>query len=149
MSIPSIPLHYTKQQCDEYRRTINERMNRVEGMRESCTAEELAFFSSEGTYVDPLILYQTTDLPFDYDHDNLKQSAFQQISVCCGAGEPMSVTTIHRDFSLKSEWNDDLDPSNPIKQQTRALFDYIDTNAETLVNEMCELGLLQQCILAY
>ena len=91
-----------------------------------------------GQHTEPMILYSVTGLFYDYDMDDLKESAFEQISVCCSCGEPMSLTTIHRDFSPQSEWNTE----KKIPQSTHDLFSYIDDNAEAL-------GLLQQYILAY
>lgn len=82
----SQPVYWTAEECKTYRDTVNERM------REGCTVEELAFLA--GQYTEPFLLYQRTVLPYNYDMDDLKDSAFQQIGVICGCDEPMSLATV-------------------------------------------------------
>ncbi len=137
----SLEVRWTEAQCREYRETINKLMPLRTGMRERCTANELAFF--DGHHTEPFVLYRTSELPPPYETgDSLKDSAFQQIGILCGA-IALSLATIHRDFSPQSESNQNM------PQSTVDLFTYIDDNAEALVAEMCEWGLLEKCILAY
>jgi len=129
---------WDEEQCAQYRATINERMASKPWMEVDETHR--AFL--ERRHTEPLVMYRTryTGIGYPFNMDNLKENAFQQISVIGGLEEPMAMFVIHHDFSVTREHNKDLPP------QTYALFSYIDENAETLVQEMLELGILERVV---
>jgi hypothetical protein len=134
------PTIWKKEQCEKYRNKILKRMSEKPHMtlNDDLPAKQFIFKTSD----QPLSLYRTKRT-LNYDMDDLKQSAFQQIGVICGCGEPMSMATIHTDFSLETEWNRTCN----MPEDTQKLFSYIDANAEDLVNEMIQLGLLEHVVL--
>ena len=131
-------VQWTQEQSEQYRALILKRMNKRPGMRETASEEELAFL--ERRHDQPLSLYSATWLSYEHDRHQLKECAFQQIRVCVGRDEPMSVAGIHRDFSPSAPWNDAL------PQATHELFSYIEENTEALLAEMTQLGLIDHII---
>lgn len=139
-----ITIEWSREQCEAYRTTITERMNRNATMVSMMTSDDLAFLARQPTPA-PYTLYKRTQEGGvrHYNMKEMKEAAFQQIGVCCGSGEPMSLDTVRRDFSLESEWN------HGMPETSTALFIYVSTHAESLVDEMCNQGLLERITLIY
>ncbi len=141
-TITTTPTIWTKKQCEEYRSIILERMKLHSRMTLDDDLPMKAFIEKKSQM--PLSLYSLIEgNSYSYDMDDLKQNAFEQIGVICDAGEPMSIGTIQRDFSPHSKFNKD------IPDETRQLFSYIVDNAQELVNEMIQEGLLEHIILQF
>lgn len=131
------PTRWSSEKCHKYRVTI---MNRMEKNPEMTLENDLptkAFIQGEPV---ELILYQTIRF-VNYNMKDLKESAFEQISVVCGYGEPMSLDTIYEDFAT-------TDDSREFPKSTKKIFDYITENAPTLLEEMVSLGILEQVLLS-
>lgn len=131
---------WSEAECAQYRETIKARMAEKPWME----VDEAHRAFLEQRHGESLVMYRTRDwYDYSFDMEDLKGSAFQQISVDCALEEPMPMFVIHHDFSVTREHNKDLPPS------TYDLFSYIDANAETLVQEMLELGILERVVAQY
>lgn len=133
-------IEWSAEECAAYRQKIKARMIKNPQMEAGET--ERVFLAARHT--EPLVLYRARrDVEYAFNSDLEKDAAYQQIRCCLSLDEPMPMFVIHHDFSVTREHN------LYMPQSTTELFDYIDKNAEALVQEMLELGILERVVAAY